>query len=281
MKRSKHAWLTAVWVAWTLAFGGVAAAAESSSVRPEDLAASPIARLAKAIEDGDAATVAAFVRYPLHRAPPLPSIDNEEQFVAGFPVLFDDAFRREMREGQFSRDWEEVGWRGVMYHNGRLWVDGTLATGGRICTVNYQSAEETRRREALLEEERATLPPSLAGTCDLVFCFETDDGQTAGRIDREGGDTFRVLLYDKPKGGIPRGTGSPKEIFKATAVYEGSGGNHVYLDREGRHAVEVIVIGQIDDPDLRLYERLFWSDAFEHGRPAHYANWFTLLAPPE
>ena len=73
----------------------------------------------------------------------------------------------------------------------------------------------------------------------------------------------------------------PYEVFRATKVVEGSGGNHVYLDRCGRFAVEVLEICAIGEPDLLLYERLFWSDACDKGRPLHYAAWEELIAPVE
>lgn len=284
MKKRTTDYFAVLFAAWMLACSVLAEETpEPSSVGPKDLTASPIARLAKAIEDGDAETVATFVCYPLERDSPLPPIENEEQFVAYFPVLFDDAFRQEMREGRFSRDWEEVGCRGVMYRNGALWVDATLESGGKINCVNYQSAGEKQLREALIEEERATLPSGFTGLCDPVFCFETDDREIAGRVDREENGDFRVLLFDGPArrgGGIPR-RDRPIGFFQATRIYEGSGGNHVYLDRFGRYALDVSVVGLVEAPELQLYERPTWLGDFEECRPAHYANWRDLLAPPD
>ena len=67
---------------------------------------SPLKRLAKAIVDGDAATVADFVSYPLKRPAPIPPIKNKEEFIAYFPILFDKTFRKKMRNGTFEEDWE-------------------------------------------------------------------------------------------------------------------------------------------------------------------------------
>lgn len=282
MERRFTGWLVTWGAAWTLAIGN-GWGMEASSVTSDDLAASPIASLAKAIEDGDATTVAAFVNYPLKREAPIPAIGNEEEFVAYFPVLFDEPFRKGMREGRFSRDWEEVGCRGVMYARGALWVDGTLADGGKIISVNYQSAREQRLRAALIEEERSTLAPGYARPCDTVLCFETDDREIAGRVDKDENGDFRILLYEgsaRTGRGIPR-KGNPSGYFLATAVYEGSGGNHTYLDRFGRYALDVTIVGHPDAPELELFERDSWMDAFGEGRPAHYANWPDLLAPPD
>ena len=112
-----------------------------SSVTEADLAASPVARLAKAIEDGDAETVAKHIDYPLARKTPLPSIADEREFVARFPVLFDEAFRERMRNGSFSNDWDEVGWRGTMFGNGEIWIDGTIQGGGKIAGAAWRTGE--------------------------------------------------------------------------------------------------------------------------------------------
>lgn len=252
-----------------------------SSVTPADLEASPLAHLAKAIEDGDARTVAASVLFPLKRESPIPPVRNEEEFVAYFPVLFDEAFRESMRSGRFADDWEEVGWRGTMYRLGQLWVDGTLAGGGEICSVNYQSAAERRLRESLVEEERRMLPSWLADTCDPVFCFRTDDGAFAGRVDREKGETFRIALFRGParnRGRLLSRTGEePETVFRATAIYEGSAGNHTYLDLRGCYALDVTLAGPDGAPELALLERRSWSDAFEGEHPARYCLWRDLL----
>lgn len=285
MERRFTGCFATIFAAWMLACGGQAqGATEPSSVGPADLAASPITRLVQAIEDGDAATVAASVSYPLKREAPLPAIRNEEEFIAYFPVLFDEGFRQRMREGRFSNDWVEMGCHGVMYNNGSIWVDGTLADGGNIYQVNYRSDEEKRLRQARVEAERATLAPSFAETCDTMLCFETDDRKIAGRVDRMENGDFRVLLYDgqdRTGQGIPRGTGRPRKMFLATAIYDGSAGNHVYLDRFGEYALDVTVLGLPETPELELLKRHSFYDAFEERRPAHYADWFDLLAPAD
>lgn len=253
-----------------------------SSVTAADLAASPLARLAKAIEKGDAETVATFVRFPLEREAPLPALANPREFIDYFPVLFDEGFRARMRQGDFSEDWKEAGWHGTTYGHGDIWVDGTLANGGPIVRVDYQSAEEKRLRATLVEEERRTLPPSLADTCDPVFCFRTDDGEFAGRVDRRKDGSFRVALFPGPaRTGrlLPRDGANPESVFLASEIPEGNGGNHVYLDCAGRYALAATVIGD-DAPELELLERISWREAFENGRRAGHCPWEKLLEPP-
>ena len=66
MKKRTTDYFAVLFAAWMLTCSVLAEETpEPSSVGPKDLTASPIARLAKAIEDGDAETVATFVCYPL------------------------------------------------------------------------------------------------------------------------------------------------------------------------------------------------------------------------
>lgn len=253
-----------------------------SSVTAADLAASPLARLAQAIEEGDAETAAAFVRFPLERQAPIPPIANAREFIDYFPTLFDEAFRDQMREGDFAEDWHEAGCRGATYNYGDIWVDGTLDEGGLVSAVDYQSEAEKRLREALVEEERQTLPPPLADTCDPVLCFRTDDGEFVGRVDRLESDTFRIALFPGPaRTGrrLPRHDSQPDAVFQASDVPEGNGGNHVYLDRGGQYALMVSVIGT-EAPELDLLERASWAEAFGTSRRAHSCPWRDLLEPP-
>lgn len=250
-----------------------------SSVTEAELAASPVARLAKAIEDGDAATVAKHVDYPLARKTPLPSIADEQEFVARFPVLFDEAFRDRMRNGSFSNDWDEVGWRGTMFGNGDIWIDGTIQGGGKIAGVNYESAAERKQRGALVEAERETLHESLADFCDPMHCFVTEDGRTAGRIDAldDGPQFVRVALFDTP---VRRGA-KPSAVFRARNTGGGNGGcgGNVFPDENGRWLVEMCgVIPSFITPVFLLCERNPLSGEPPRGRPATPAKWEAILS---
>ena len=218
-----------------------------SSVTQADLDSSPLARLAKAIEDGDATFVAKHVSYPLERTAPLPSIPNEEEFVKRFPILFDETFRERMRNGSFTNDWAEVGWRGTMFDNGSLWVGGTIKDGGLIYGVNYRSAAEMALWEAAIEAERKTLHESIADVCNPVAYFVTEDGKTAGRIDAldENRDFVRIALFDTPV----RSGAKPSLVFRA---WNGPG---IWLGYDWRNAVSYMDIGTDMTPTFVLHER--------------------------
>ena len=239
--------------------------AHRSSVTQADLESSPLARLAKAIEDGDAAFVAKHVLYPLGRATPLPSIANEEEFVEHFPILFDEAFRERMRAGSFTNDWTGMGWRGTMFGNGELWVDC-----GDIYGVNYQSDAERNFWKAAVEAERKTLHESIAGICDPVDYFVTEDGKTAGRIDAldANRDFVRIALFDTPV----------RQGAKPSSVFQAWNGPGIWLGADWRNALLHMAIGTDMTPTFILYEKKSWDDAkFSICRPAESSSWNSIL----
>ena len=247
-----------------------AAKTHPSSVTPADLESSALARLAKAIEDGDAAFVANHVLYPLGRATPLPSIANEEEFVKLFPILFDEAFRERMRAGSFTNDWTEMGWRGTMFGNGELWVDGTIHDGGAICGVHYQSDAERNLWKEAIESERKTLHESIADICDPVAYFVTEDGKTAGRIDAlDANRTFvRIALFDTPV----------RQGAKPSSVFQAWNGPDIWLGADWCNALSHIEVGTDRTPTFILHKKENWDDAkFSICRPAEGSDWNAIL----
>ena len=63
-----------------------------------------IKAIMKCIADGDAKGLAKLTTYPLKRNYPLKDIENEEQMIAYFDVLFDDSVKEVMRNASVS-DW--------------------------------------------------------------------------------------------------------------------------------------------------------------------------------
>ena len=161
-----------------------------------------------------------------------------------------------------------------MYGNGEIWVFGSLAEGGDVIAVNYSSQAEQELRQRLWDEERKTLHESLQDqSYTPVSCFLTDDGKTAGRIDQLGDDYFRIALYKTP---VHPGD-KPSEVFYASAVYEGSGGNHYYLDHKWLHVISINVVGPAEMPPMEIESRSNWLDNLGESRPANTIEWKTLL----
>ena len=267
--------------------------AKYSSVTAEDLVFSPLARLAKAIEDGDAETAFEFFGFVVNRPAPIPAIKSKKDLVAYFPILFDEAFRERMRNGSFAKDWEQVGSE-VIYGKGDISIFGSLAEGGDVIAVNYSSQAEQELRQKLRDEEQLSLHETLRKEpFTPKSCFLTYDGKTAGRIDEiisaqsshfftddDGdintigpGQSYRIALYDTPVHPGDR----PIAKFYASVIYEGSGGNHYYLDNKWLYAISINVVGNDDMAPVEIESRHHWSDNLGEPRKAAFIDWIDLL----
>jgi len=58
----------------------------------------------------------------------LPDQESRIEFVKKFDLEFDENFIESITKSNPKTDWESVGWRGIMFNNGELWLDldGTL-----------------------------------------------------------------------------------------------------------------------------------------------------------
>jgi hypothetical protein len=289
-----------VWMALAGSFSG-----ETSCVTEADLARSPLARFAQAIENGDAETAADFVRIPFERPAPLQPIRTRDAFVARFPTLFDDTFRRVLRGSSFAEDWQDGGWRGVTAEIGALTtlrIDGTLGKGGQLYAIDTPSTAETALRARLLQADRATLPRVWHDTpYEPQGAFLTEDGALAGRIDRLPGSRigdgdgieddmrgdwddsralYRVALFEMPL----RDGQMPETVFYATRRADGNGGCHTYLDTAWCYSLSVTVHPTEPPPGFELprYTLTRWlacapeTGKPEYRRPARYMAWSEL-----
>ena len=245
-----------------------------SSVTPEDLETYKLAHLIKAIEDGDAETVSESVHYPLPRPAPLPPIENSEEFIAYFPIIFDNAFRRQLRKTSFTDSWIMPNSWGVEYYYNFIRIDGTLKSGGRIHKLDCCSETEKKLRRKLMEEDRKTLCDYLQNEpFTPVLCFETTDGKTAGRIDELEDHQFRIALFNKP---VHPGD-CPYNTFKANIIYEGRQGSHSYLDCYWQCEVAINMDGPPDAPEMELLYRVERSVDFGEPRAAVQRTWQKIL----
>lgn len=201
----------------------------------------------KCIADGDAKGLAKLTLYPLKRVYPLKDIENEEQMIAYFDVLFDDYVRKTMRNASVS-DWHEYGWRGYLFK------DGMLRTSPEwLYAVYYESAKEKSLYNLLVKRERESLHPSLqAGKWRPMGCYKTQDGLVL-RIDGKESQC-RLSLFRK-------GTalsGKPDVCLTGTVKVEGTILSHVYTFKGRHETYELIDANAVynagEVPTLTIYK---------------------------
>ena len=94
-----------------------------------------ILRFVNSIKEENTDEFIALVRFPLKRAYPLSDVKNETELVNRYKEIFDDSLIKMIIASDSKNDWSSVGWRGVMFNHGMLWLD----IEGKLIVLNYQS----------------------------------------------------------------------------------------------------------------------------------------------
>lgn len=189
----------------------------------------------------DRQKIAQYVSYPFKRHYPLPDIKSKSEFLERYDEVFDAKLSAMIAGSSISDEdhWSAVGYRGVMFGNGRLWLehDGTLLA------VNYETEMSKRKREALIALEKKNIHSSLSVFIDPICILTTK--KFIIRIDEISEGRYRYASWkadakmtDKPDLVLMNG-----EYFP-----DGSGGNHYYKFTNGKYTYQcgIIVLGEDD-----------------------------------
>lgn len=183
-----------------------------------------VKKFIKVIGNNDRKAIAALVAYPLHREVPLPTVKSSDQFLEVFDEILDDTFLKAITASRVADDWSEMGWRGIMFQNGSLWLD----EDGKIRAVNYQTGQGKRKRAELIEADKQRLPASLRNFVEPVLEWETAKYRI--RIDQIAENRFRYAVWPVQK----KTSELPDLVLSnGTVTYDGSGGNHNYDFKSG------------------------------------------------
>ncbi|MBW8683345.1 hypothetical protein [Chitinophaga rhizophila] len=159
------------------------------------------------------------VVFPLRRDAPIPPVKTKQEFLERYNDIFDAALTKLIIESQPDKDWKDMGWRGMMLDQGKVWLNGD----GKLVAVNYESTIEKRKREALIAEDRKELNKAVRNYQRPVYVLETAKFRI--RIDDMGKDNYRYSSWkiQSSKGDVP-----DLVIENGKVLHEGTGGNHRY-----------------------------------------------------
>ncbi len=188
--------------------------------------------------------LAATINFPLEREYPIPDIKNKQEFFKRFKEVFDDSLIKMIISSKPSDDWSAMGWRGIMFSDGKVWLDDD----GKLIAVNYQSEFEKKKWEELVQTDKNNLHESVKNFERPVYLLETIKYRI--RIDDLGDSGYRYSSWpikskmsDKPdlviRNGefIPEGGGNCKYEFK---------------NREYVYDCSFIIIGEENSPPALL-----------------------------
>jgi hypothetical protein len=172
-----------------------------------------------AVKNQDKTWISNHVEYPLNRMYPIPSIKNKKVFLARFNAIFDKTLVKQITTSNIEKDWFVMGWRGIMLLDGVIWLNES----GNLIAVNYQSQQEKKYRETLIQNDKQNIHTSIRDYKSPEFIGYTNEYLV--RIDQMIDNTFRYSSWKKGEKMLK----SPDLLlFKGTLILEGSIGNKVY-----------------------------------------------------
>ncbi|WP_404339308.1 hypothetical protein [Pseudoalteromonas mariniglutinosa] len=198
-----------------------------------------------AFKAGDKQAIAKLVHYPLKRKPPLPAIEDQQQLLAQFNDVFDEKLVTAITESQLRTDWTMVGWRGVMFDSGKIWLD----FDGTIWSVPYESETEQARREKQSAAQKLNLHSSIAEFAQSILHWHTASYRI--RIDDLGDNHYRYVAWQSDKSSTDK---PDLVLYDGTVSVDGSGGNRFYTftNKGYRYVCYVNVIATETMPAGRL-----------------------------
>ena len=206
----------------------------------------------------DISAIAKNIYFPLKRAYPIPSIENEEEFLERYNEVFDARTFQAIANSN-EKDWisstyisREHGEEVTTYSfnsNG----SGVQIYDNGIVHLIWMSKAEQKLKAAITKAEKETLHPSLRNFETPVTIIETSKFKI--RIDDLGDNNYRYASWE-----IHQEMSEKPDLVieNGYAHYSGTCGNHVYQFKNGKYiyqcAINVCGTNETPPADLTLYK---------------------------
>lgn len=198
-----------------------------------------------AVKSRNKEKISDLVSYPLSREYPVPEIKNKQELLRRFYEVFDNKLLALISESNIQADWSDLGWRGIMFLNGEVWLNSS----GQLIQVNHQTVVFKKKLEELIDAQRATLHPSLKQFVKPICVLETSRYRI--RIDELKSGKYRYASWRLNQKMI-----EPPELIveNGEMIVEGSGGNHYYSFKKGEYTYNcgITIVGIADSPPAYL-----------------------------
>lgn len=205
-----------------------------------------INKLISLFKKKDINAISQLIHFPLKREYPIPPIRNVEEMKRRFDEVFDQDLCDRIANSKLD-DWSEIGWRGVQFNNGELWL--WEAEESTISAVNYQSDLERKQWNYLVNLDKSTVHASINQYIKPVYKIKTVHYLI--RIDEMENDTYRYASWK-----IENDDNTLPELILSNGKleFEGSGGNHVITFKQGKYTYKIYrnIIGENGIRDFSL-----------------------------
>ena len=190
-----------------------------------------------------------YISFPFSRTYPVPDIRSKEELKKRFDEVFDDELTELIVNSDVEKDWNSMGWRGMMLNNGIVWLD----YDGRLMTINHQSSAEESLINNLINEDKNSLHKSLKKYENPVFTWETTKFKI--RLDNIANYKYRYASWSKEK----KYRDKPDIVLSNGVIeFEGSGGNHTYSFKHGKYTYKLYINrmrnNETPEGELRIFE---------------------------
>jgi len=95
-------------------------------------------KVVQAFKQNNRVAISKMVSYPLLRRLPLAPIRNQGELLNRYDEIFDQKLLNMIIRSNLNKDWDSIGWRGVILNNGFVAID----PDGNITEINYHSPQE-------------------------------------------------------------------------------------------------------------------------------------------
>ncbi|MBB3168598.1 hypothetical protein [Simiduia aestuariiviva] len=181
--------------------------------------------------DGNKEGLSKLIKYPLERQAPISSVKNAKEMVERFDDVFDQEFVS-MITSSTPDEWSLMGWRGVMFKSGLLWMD----LDGTIWSVTYQSQIEEQIKDNLILSKKQTLHKSVKQFSKPVLEWKTSKFHI--RVDDLGRYNYRYAVWPI---GVPHSNKPDLVLEHGELEFDGSGGNRSYTFTNGKYKYKCFV----------------------------------------
>lgn len=192
-----------------------------------------ISNFVRFVQMKDTNGIASFIRFPFARSYPIPPIVDSKDFFDRFDNVFDNELLTNIAISKISETWAQMGWRGIMFGNGSLWMYDDCT----IQYVSFHSESEKVLRQKIIDREKTKLHESLRNYKRPILEWETRN--FIFRVDEIGsGYKYRYSAWPTNSSRLSL----PSLILtNGTWIPDGSGGNHRYEFTNGNYLYRIFV----------------------------------------
>jgi hypothetical protein len=204
-----------------------------------------VEKIIEVFSKGQKSKIADLFIYPVIMEYPNPDIYTKKELIKRFDEVFDDNLLRGIAASDASKDWSEVGWRGIMYRGGDVWI----SYEGKIKKINYITNKQQEKVNKIISVQKENIYIELKTFLRPILEFNM--GQFHIRVDQMADFSYRYASWSNGK----KTNQSPDIILKnGTVAYDGTGGNHSFNFKNGNYLyrISIFYIGAEDTPPGRL-----------------------------